>query len=152
MSRHEKRPRRVPPNGRQILAAAIAQIFNIPREHLKLMTVDQIISLIQTDHDPVLVAVAQDLGWTPDQYNHPSNLTLRLIPDHGWKTATKDIPDLRKSDRIEDKHREFQSRILAKGQEEPPPRKTSRIPSRPFQKAPDGAKFDFKTRRWSKPQ
>jgi hypothetical protein len=124
------------PTLRQIAAAAVAQLFKIPREHAKLMTPDQMLSLVHVDHDPVPFALARDLGWSPEQYNHPSNLTLRLIRDHRTKTASKDIPDLAKTDRIRTEHAEFQRRILAKAGADTPvgaTRKLKRkITSRPF--------------------
>lgn len=106
--------KRRPPNYRQLYAAAIAQLAGIPREHVVAMTVDQILSLAVGDHDPVPVAIAVDLGWTPEQYNHPSNLTIRLRADHRMKTATVDVPAIAKSRRISETEIAFRARLSAK--------------------------------------
>lgn len=132
--------KRKPPTLRQIAAAAVAQIIGIPREHLKQMTVDQVLSLINADHDPVPVAVAIKLGWTPERYNHPSNITIRAILNHREKTATVDVPAIYKSARVEEEHAAFQKRMLAKTSVDAAPeateRRKARIPSRPFSKEP----------------
>ena len=139
--------KRKPPTLREMLAAAVAQIAGIPRDHLKAMHVDQILSLIEVDHDPVPIAVAVPLGWTAAQYNHPSNLTIRLKADHRWKTAKKDQPAIAKSDRLSPEHEAFQRRMLAKSGQtsdsdvattEAKPR--AKMKSRGFQKAPEGHK------------
>lgn len=144
---------RKPPNLRQCLAAAIAQLFDIPREHVTAMSCEQLLSLIQTDHDPVPVSVARDLGWTWEQINHPSNLTIRLIPDHFEKTNRRDKPAIAKSKRVTEAHVAFRRRLLAKDGKNcessveiclnTPKRK---IHSRPFQKAPAGHKHFRRTR------
>lgn len=108
------------PNLTEKVCALIIAYFGIPHEHAKTMTRKQIMSLVDWDHDPVPVAIAVALGWTPDQYNHPSNLTSRIPDDHGWKTANVDIPAIAKAVRITDAHIEFQRKILAKsGQIDP---------------------------------
>lgn len=108
------------PNLTDMLGALIIAHFGIPREVAKTMTRREILGLLEWDHDPVPVAIAVGLGWGPDQYNHPSNLTGRLSEDHGLKTARIDIPQIAKAVRISDAHVEFQRRILAKsGQVEP---------------------------------
>lgn len=105
--------KRKDPTLREITAAAVAQLFDIPREHVKLMSARQILSLINIDHDPVPFATARDLGWTPEQYNHPSNLTLRLTFDHKEKSAKRDTPQIAKSKRIADATEQFRRRLLA---------------------------------------
>lgn len=143
--------KRKDPNLSEKLAALVIHVFEIDREHAKQMTTAQLLSLVQFDHDPVQVEVAQAIGWTPAQYNHPTNLRARLILDHRHKTATEDIPIIRKTDRISEAHAAFQRRILAKGSDSAhdvgttgtKPRPTLR--SRPFQKAPEGHKW-FKKR------
>lgn len=134
-------PRR-DPNLTDKLCAIIVAHFGIPYEAAKSMTRKQILSLVDWDHYPVPVKIAQDLGWTPDQYNHPSNLQAMIHQDHGIKTATKDIPEIRKADRISEEHERFRRAALAKsGQvsgvvDEKPKRRwpPGKIPSMPFPK------------------
>lgn len=86
----------------------------VTRDEAKQMTTEQILSLVQADHDPVPIAIAVPLGWTPEQYNHPTNITMRAIIGHRIKTATKDVPAIAKSNRISAEHQDFRRRILAK--------------------------------------
>lgn len=109
---------RTNPNLTDKLAAMIALHFEIPRDHLKTMTNQEVCDLLQWDHDPVPVAIAKSIGWEPKDYNHASNLRGLFAADHQIKTSTKDVPEIAKDERIADGHREFQRRILAKtGQE-----------------------------------
>ena len=94
-------------------------------------------------HVPVAVATAVALGWTPDQYNHPSNISglLALAPDHDVKTATIDVPQIAKDNRIAEAQAQFRQAILAKsGQAEsevPKPKSkwgTRKLQSRGFQR------------------
>jgi len=86
----------------------------VTREEAKLMTAEQIFSLTQRDHDPIRVETAKALGWTPRQYNHPTNISVKAIHTHRVKTAKVDIPEIAKSDRISAEQAEFQRRMLAK--------------------------------------
>lgn len=135
------------PNLTEMLGALIIAHFGIPRDVAKSMTRREILELLEWDHDPVPVAIAVSIGWGPDQYNHPSNLTglLRLSGDHGIKTAQIDIPQIAKADRISDAHQEFRRKMLQKsglptGQETGQPKRKKAWPqgqklrSRPFQK------------------
>jgi len=99
------------PTADQIKASMILDRFEIPHEHGSAMSTEQILSLVHVDHDPVPYAIARDLGWTPEQYNHPSNLTVRLRLNHLEKTRKMDIPAIRKSDRVRDKHQEHLARL-----------------------------------------
>lgn len=86
----------------------------VSRDQAKNMTADQLISLIQIDHAPIPVATAVALGMTPDEYNHPTNLTPLPIMEHRIKTATRDVPTIAKGNRITAAHEDFKRRILAK--------------------------------------
>lgn len=101
----------------------------VTREEAKQMTTDQILSLVQADHDPVPIAIAVPLGWTPDEYNHPTNITMRAIIGHRIKTATHDVPTIAKGNRISAAHEDFKRRLLAKvtgdAPEEAPKRKAT---------------------------
>lgn len=126
------------PTLREICAAMIVQHFDIPREHAKLMTAEQIMSLIQVDHDPVPFAIARDLGWSPSQYNHPTNLDIKLILAHRTKSAKVDKPRISKSVRISAENERFQARVLGRsrivdGAQESTGRR-GKIQSRPFDK------------------
>lgn len=139
--------KRKQPTDRELLCAAILQLAGIPHEQAKTMTRKQIRALMHGDHDPVPYAVARDLGWTPDEYNHPSNLTLRLVVGHQEKTARRDIPQIAKNKRITKEQAAFQARILAPGvqrnlaDEKPKPK--AKIKSRGFQKPPEGHKYNW---------
>lgn len=140
--------KRKDPTLREITAAMIAQHFGIPHDHVEAMTTEQILSLVHVDHDPVPVAIAVSLGWGPKQYNHPSNLTIRLIADHREKTAKHDIPKIYKSDRISDEHAAFQRRVLSKsgqdsvdGVADQITKPRAKLRSRGFAKAPEGHRW-----------
>lgn len=120
-------------NLREKLAAMIVAHFQIERDHAKAMSVEQILSLIEVDHDPVHFAIARDLGWTAEEVHHPSNLTVRLISGHREKTR-QDIRVVRKVDRVSRAHQEFRSRMLASEprEESERPKMKTRWPKRPF--------------------
>lgn len=143
--------KRTPPSLSQIAAALVARyVLKLTHEQTKAMTVAEIMACIQTDHDPVPASIAQDLGWIPAQYNHPSNLTVRKVAEHKHKTDTKDIPQIAKSRRISKEQEAFRAQVLAvkTGAELPvaPTRKPkARIQSRGFQEPPANSKHDWKT-------
>ena len=135
--------KRTDPNLTDKLCSMIILHFGIPHDVAKGMNRKQILSLMVWDHAPVAVATAVAIGWTPDQYNHPSNIVglLALAPDHDVKTATIDIPQIAKDDRIAAAQAEFRARILAKsGQADaaPAPKSkwgTRKLQSRGFQRS-----------------
>lgn len=91
----------------------------VTRDQAKNMTTDNLLSLLNWDHSPIPVATAVALGMTPDEYNHPTNLTPLPIMEHRTKTAQIDVPAIAKSNRISAAHQEFQRKMLARaGQEE----------------------------------
>lgn len=85
----------------------------IPHEHAKMMTEDQVLSVFGWDHYPIRKA---DNG--PDAH---WNLTPRPILEHRRKSATVDVPQMAKADRIIER---------LNGQRKP----KRKIPSRPFEK------------------
>lgn len=75
------------------LAAAICVILEIPHEHQKLMTEDQVLSLVQWDHYPI-----------PHAHGGPSahwNLWPRTIMAHRLRTRTIDVPMIAKVKRLQ---------------------------------------------------
>ena len=128
---------------REKLASALAHMMvevdgklerAIPYEDAKRMTADEVCSLFHFDH-----GIYETIGGPTEHWN----LTPRMIAEHRRKTATTDIPAIRKSDRIEAAQAEYRSRILAKssldeGVEKTAPKPKSRLRSRPFQKPPPG--------------
>lgn len=106
-------PKRKPATKDEKLAAALIIILKLTRAESKEMTTKQINDLVEWDHMPVPFAIARDIGWTPAQYNHPSNLVPVLKAEHRTKTNKQDIPAIAKTDRISPAHKEFQSRVLA---------------------------------------
>lgn len=132
---------------RQKLASALAHLMvevdgklerAIPHEDARKMTAEDIISLYNFDHN-----IFEAIGGPAEHWN----LTPRFIAEHRRKTAKHDLPAIAKSDRLSADHVAFQRRILAKGEKSresdaeimtTKPRK--KIPSRPFQKKPEGHK------------
>lgn len=86
----------------------------IDRETAKNMTAEQICSLFHADHFPIPFATARDIGMAPDQYNHPTNITMRPLMEHRIKTAKIDVPAIAKGNRISASHQDFRRRVLAK--------------------------------------
>ena len=97
----------------------------IPYEDAKLMTADQIISLFNFDHYPILF-----VNGGPDE---PWNLVPRMIAAHRRKTARTDRPAIAKAVRIDKDTAEFRARLLAKDRGERAPQRSS-IKSRGFDK------------------
>jgi hypothetical protein len=88
------------------LAATLLRLGDIPHEHAKQMTSDQIISLYQFDHYPVRRADGgPDEAW---------NVTPRLIAAHRRKTAKLDVPEIAKGKRIRRKWAEHRERMRLK--------------------------------------
>lgn len=116
----------------------------VTRDEAKNMTTEQLLSLLNWDHDPVPVATAVALGMTPEEYNHPTNLTPLPIITHRTKTATQDVPTIAKGNRISAAHEDFKRRLLAKATgdevEEAPKRKATLPGSRstPWKKKVNG--------------
>lgn len=79
------------------LAAALRELFKIPYEHAKLLHEDQILSLVQYDHN-VLHAIEVN--------DHHSNLTPILIAPHREKSK-KDTSTVAKVKRIEERWEAF---------------------------------------------
>lgn len=85
----------------------------IDPEHAKSMSVGEILSHVEFDHDKFV-------AWGGS--NHPSNLTPRPVLEHRVKTSTVDIPKIAKAKRISAKEEAFRRRMLAKvGKAEAPP-------------------------------
>jgi len=116
-----QKKRRKEPTLRAKLAAAIRELFKIPHEHAKLMTEDQILSLVEWHH----IVYHTD---TADDSHH--NLEPMLIKAHKERTAKIDVPQIAKTRRISKQHEEFQRRLLTPRDERPP--KKSRWPKRKF--------------------
>lgn len=93
-------------------------------EEAQALSAEQICSLFQFDHYPI----RHDDGGPIE----PWNLVPRLIKAHREKTAKVDIPQMRKADRINKEHLEFQRRLLTPRDERPP--KQSRWGKRSFPK------------------
>lgn len=88
------------------LAAALLRLNDIPYEHAKMMTSEQIISLYQFDHYPV-----RKCDGGPDE---AWNLVPRLIAAHRDKTATMDAPAIAKGKRLRRKWAKHRQRMEAK--------------------------------------
>lgn len=115
------------------LAAALLQLpgADIPLEHAKLMTADQIISLFHRDHWPI----RKEAGG-PDE---PWNLHWKPIMVHREKTAKIDIPEIAKGKRLR-KDQASHNVVMAVKAGEPveavatTPRRSRAFQSRPFPK------------------
>lgn len=110
------------------LAAAIGALF-LTYDERKLLSEDQVLSLVHWDHDPI--PHAED--GTDDHFN----LTPALIGGHRVKTATVDIPGIAKRKRVSEAEQAFRNRLLAKTQPDAaqvvPSRPKRTMQSRPFQ-------------------
>lgn len=117
--------KRKDPTLKDKLAAALRELFEIPYDHAKLMSADQIISLVNFDHNEFWTFGGSDEHW---------NLTpMLIVGEGGHREKTKvDIGIIRKCDRISKAQEEFQRRLLTPRDERPP--KKSRWGSRPFSK------------------
>lgn len=126
-----------------VLAAAIRELLEIPYEHAKLMSAEQMISLITRDHYPIRRDDGLKLGMSVEEVDHHSNITLRTIMAHREKTAKIDAPAIAKTKRIiagtavhnalmASKAGDYEgaAKILASAPK--PKRKGPKIPSRPF--------------------
>lgn len=115
----------------ELIAAALRQAFDIPYEHARAMTAEQIISLFHVDH-----GIFKTWEENPGEFDKHWNLTFRQIRSHREKTK-QDIKIIAKGRRITKVNEEFRARILAKtfgGPMPEPSRPKKKIPSRPFQK------------------
>lgn len=110
------------------LAAALAHALDIPREDQKLMTAEQMLSLVEWDH---IVAHAHGGG------DHFSNLSPMFRAAHREKTRKIDIPRLAKNKRIMASEAAHRARLAF---DRPQPTAATitwvprKIPSRPFGK------------------
>lgn len=88
------------------LAAALLKLGDVPHEHAKQMTADQVICLYQFDHYPI-----RKCDGGPDE---PWNLVPRLIKEHRTKTATIDQSQIAKGKRIRRKWAAHRQRMEVK--------------------------------------
>lgn len=103
------------------LAATLRELLQIPYEHAKLMSAEQIISLVQWHH----------IHYHADGHGVEHwNLDPLLIGGHKLRTAKIDIPQIAKTKRITKAQEELR-RTLLTPRDDRPPRK-SRWGSRPF--------------------
>ena len=116
----------------ELIAAALRIAFDIPWEHARQLTAEQVISLVVWDH-----GIYKAWEKAPGEFDKHWNLTPRLIANNREKTA-KDVAIIRKADRISKANEQFRARVLAKTTGETPvapARPKKKLPSRPFQKA-----------------
>lgn len=106
--------------------ALVCQHFEIPHDHAKAMHPDQVESLVQVDHYPILyVHDGPDAHW---------NLVVRLRDAHRYKTRG-DQAVIAKVKRLRITHEDV--RAYVRGLLAGPPRRSRpkrKIPSRPFSK------------------
>jgi hypothetical protein len=109
------------PTLRDKLAAALRELLQIPYEHAKLMSPEQIESLVEWHH----IHYHAD-GHGVEHWN------LDPLPRAGHKarTAKIDIPQIAKTKRISKAQEEFRTRLLTPRDERPA--KKSKWGSRPF--------------------
>lgn len=105
------------------LAAALRELFQIPHEHARLMTDEQLLSLFQWHHNEYHAQEGSDEHW---------NLEPMTIRGHRSRTAKIDVPQIAKTKRISRAHEEFRQRLLTPRDERP--LKRSKWASRPFQR------------------
>lgn len=110
------------------LAACIRELLGIPWDHARLMTDEQVLSLVQWQHEPYYWGQNKDEPWIDEHWN----LKPMSIMAHRQITARKDIPQIAKTKRISREQEEFRKRLLTPRDERPV--RKSRFQSRPFQK------------------
>lgn len=88
------------------LAACIRELLGIPVEHAKLMTDEQIISLVQFDHI-LYHSQHKTEPWVDEHWN----LDPLSITGHRVKTKS-DLRQIGKTRRISKEHEEFRKRLL----------------------------------------
>jgi hypothetical protein len=110
-----------------MLAAALRELFQIPYEHAKLMTDEQLLSLFEWNHIHHH-ALNKDEDWVDEHWN----LEPLTIRGHRARTAKTDIPQIAKTKRIKKGHDDFVRRILAPRDERP--QRQSKWPKRKFDK------------------
>jgi hypothetical protein len=106
------------------LAAAIRELFQIPHEHAKLMTDDQVLSLVQWHHIEYHATGGSDEHW---------NLDPLTIKGHKARTAKIDVPQIAKTKRLTAAQEEFRRTMTTPRDERPP--KQSRWGKRPFNRS-----------------
>jgi hypothetical protein len=109
------------------LAAVVRQLLGIPFDHARLMTDDQVISLVQFNH----ILYHADMKDNPECDAH-WNLEALTIMAHRERTRKIDVPQIAKTKRISAEHEAFRQRLLTPRDERPP--KRSKWGSRPFPK------------------
>lgn len=120
-----------PPNLTEKLACVLLMWMDaigdpIPFAEAQQLSADQIVALYEFDHARKR---AHGKGQDPKWVNHPTNLTARLFKSHREKTAKRDIPEMRKGDRLAKEHEAFRRAVLAKaGQGEAPAKPRSAFP------------------------
>lgn len=129
------------------LAAAICELLAIPHEHAKLITEDQVLSLVNWDHYPIRRHDGLVLGMTVAEVDHHSNIVPKTIMAHRKKTAEIDQPQIAKTKRTHITQAQHAAVMAAKtGQidqlaaaleplaDKKRARPKAKIPSRPFPK------------------
>lgn len=109
-----------------MLAATLRELLEIPYEHAKVMSAEQIISLVQFDHIHHH-ALNKHEPWVDDHWN----LDPLLIGGHRIKTRTIDVPVIAKTKRITTEQEAFRKLLLTPRDERP--EKKSRWGTRKFQ-------------------
>lgn len=139
---------------REKLAAALSHMMvevdgklerAIPYDDAKRMTADEVLSVFQFDH-----GIHEAIDGPTEHWN----LTPRFILQHRKKTHAIDKPQIRKTDRIEEKAAEFRRKMLAKSGQTPADdvevsttRTGPKLRSRGFPKPPEGHKHRWGSRK-----
>jgi hypothetical protein len=126
-----KRPSMTKKELTERLAAALGQLFEIPYDHRKGMTAEQVISLCQCDH-----GIHHAIGGPHTHWNY----TWRQILEHREKTHKIDRPQIRKTQRLTEAHLEFQRRLGRKTDPADAAEKNATPPSRFGGRAMPGSK------------
>jgi hypothetical protein len=87
------------------LAAAVRELLRIPMDHARLMTEDQMLSLVQWDH---IILHTPPYNGTDDHWN----IDPLSIMKHRAKTATVDVPRIAKGRRLADAEQSHRARML----------------------------------------
>lgn len=120
----------------------------VPLDVQKTLTAKQINAWFDADHYPIrYIDGGPTTPWNGQMLiNKKGAAFLKQTNEHGIKTATKDIPELAKADRVTEDQARFQRRMLEKvgiGESDGEPPSKSPKPKRRWK--PEGHHFD-----WSK--
>lgn len=121
----------------------------VPLDVQKTLSAKQINAWFDADHFPIrYIDGGTTAPWNGQMLiNRKGAAFLKQINEHGIKTATKDIPEIAKADRVTEANEEFRRKMLSKvGLADPEPKASK--PKRRWK--PEGATYNWRTKRYER--